>query len=155
MNHESIMDNGLNLDTNFNFGKQNGDAIYATTRKTLAQKFGNSIITFKVDADEFLEVTQEEYHDLYNSVASDLIYPHKTIKAYMYDVLYDKIHNLSNNNRTFMKEYIRDLEYNIGNMLQELLMNRNYKGIVISHNDHLGYYEEITIYDLSCIKYLS
>ena len=54
-----------------------------------------------------------------------------------------------------MKEYIRDLEYNIGNMLQELLMNRNYKGIVISHNDHLGYYEEITIYDLSCIKYLS
>ena len=155
MNHESIMDNGLNLDTNFNFGKQNGDAIYATTRKTLAQKFGNSIITVKVDTAEFLEVTHEEYQDLYNSVASDLIYPHKTIKAYMYDVLYEKIHNLSNNNRVYMKKYIRDLEYNIGNMLQELLMNRNYKGIVISHNDHLGYYEEITIYDLSCIKYLS
>lgn len=149
------MDNGLNINTNFHFGKQNGDAIYATTRKTLAQKFGNSIISFKVDTDEFLHVTHEEYQQLYNSVASDIIYPHQTIKAYMYDALYEKIHNLNQNNRTFMKKYIRDLEYNIGNILQELVMKKDYKGIVISHNDHLGYYEEITIYDLKCIKYLS
>ncbi len=149
------MDNGLDLNTNFHFGKQNGDAIYASTRRAKAEIFGQSIFKFKANTNEFFQVTHEEYQDLYNSVASDIIYPHLTIKAYMYDVLYDKIHNLNHTNRTFMKKYIRDLEYNIGNMLQELLMNQNYKGIVISHNDHLGYYEEITIYDLNCIKYLS
>lgn len=149
------MDNGLNLNTNFHYGKQNGKAIYATTKKTLAQKYGKNIITFKVNTDEFLHITHEEYQDLYNSVASDIIFPHLTVKAYMYEVLYDKIHNLNHINRTFMKEYIRDIEYNIGNMLQELLMSQNYRGIVINHYNQRGYYEEITIYDLNCIEYLA
>ena len=88
-------------------------------------------------------------------MAEDLIFPHKTIKEYMYDALYEKIHNLDNKNRVFMKKYIRDLEYRIGNVLQELLMSKGYKGIVISHSDHKGYYEEITIYDLTSITYLT
>lgn len=152
-NYEKILDKGLTLGTSFSHGKKHGDAIYATTRKHWAKKFGPNIIEFRVNTDHFLFIEDEDYAKLYDSFTNEFVQPYETISAYIYHKQFDKIRNLSEvNNRTNIKLFIRDTEFKIGSLLREMITSNGYKGIVISSEDSKGPFFDLTIYDLSCIS---
>ena len=152
-NYKKILEEGLILGTSFSHGKKHGDAIYATTRKHWAKKFGSAIIAFHVNTDQFLYIKDDDYAKLYDSFTNEYVQPYETMSAYVYHKQFDQIHNLTeNNNRTEIKSFIRDTEFQIGISLKEMLTSKGYKGIVIASKDSKGPFFDLTIYDLSCIN---
>jgi hypothetical protein len=152
-NYEKILEKGLTLGNSFTHGKKHGDAIYATTRKHWAEKFGPNLIEFSVDTDDFFYIEDDDYAKLYDSFTNEFVQPYETISAYIYNKQFAEIHNLSEgDNRKNIKSFIRETEFQIGSLLQERLTSKGYKGIVIASKDSKGPFCDLTIYDLSCIS---
>lgn len=152
-NYEKILEEGLVLGTSFSHGKKHGDAIYATTRKHWAKKFGTNIIKFSVNTDHFLCIKDKDYAKLYDEFTNEFVHPYETMSAYVYHKQFKNIHNLAeDNNRKKIKQFIRETEFQIGILLKEMLTTKGYKGIVISSEDSKGPFLDLTIYDLSCIS---
>lgn len=151
--YEKILKNGLTLGNSFIHGKMHGDAIYATTRKEWAEKFGPDVIEFSVDTEDFFYIEDDDYAKLYDSFTNEFVEPYETISAYIYNKQFAEIHNLSaGDNRKNMKSFIKETEFKIGSQLQEMITSKGYKGIVIESKDSNGPFRDLTIYDLSCIS---
>ncbi len=151
-NYEKILAEGMTLGTSFSHGKKHGDAIYATTRKHWAKKFGANIIEFSVNTDQFFYIKDDDYAKLYDSITNEYVQPYETMSKYIYHKQFKAIHNLSDDNRLQLKSFIRDTEFKIGSVLREMLTSKGYKGIVIASEDSKGPFYDLTIYDLSCIS---
>lgn len=150
---EQIVEYGFNLGTTFHFGKMNGDAIYASTSKDWAEKFGSEIIHLNIDTRDFLYLDKDEYLQLYDQFMSKIIFPYHSMKSYLYNLLYSQIHDLdANNNRNSIKEFIRNTEYRIGIHLKKYIIQNGYKGMIIQSSKKDS--SEITIYDTNEITIL-
>lgn len=150
---EQIVAQGFNLGTAFHFGKMNGDAIYASTNKNWAEKFGSEIIHLNIDTSDFLYLNKMEYNQLYDQFMTKIIFPYSSMKSYLYNLLYKQIHDLdAENNRNSIRVFIRNTEYQIGIQLKEYVIQNGFKGMIIqSHKEDSS---EITIYDTDEITIL-